>query len=106
MESRRRLNLQEVILQHTGTRTGATFFRGSKPINGLWASSDLEISKACVMPFGYRVGDHQAFILDITLESLVGENPTKIVRPVSHKLNSSPPQCGEAYISSFESNVI
>ncbi len=25
------LNLQEVILQHTGTRTGATFFRGSKP---------------------------------------------------------------------------
>jgi hypothetical protein len=101
------LNLQEVILQHTGTRTGATFFRGSKPIDGLWAySSDLEISNACVTPFGYGLGDHQAFILDITLESLVGENLTKIVRPVSRKLNSRLPQCGKAYINSFESNII
>ncbi len=95
-----------MILQHTGTRTGATFFRGSKPINGLWASSNLEISNACVMPFGYRVGDHQAFILDITLESLVGENLTKIVWPVSRKLNSRLPQCGKAYINSFKSNII
>ncbi len=100
------LNLQEVILQHTGTRTGATFFRGSKPINGLWASSNLKISNTCVMPFGYGVGDHQAFILNITLESLVGENPTKIVRPVSRKLNSRLPQCSKAYINSFESNII
>ncbi len=100
------LNLQEVILQHTGTRTGATFFRGSKPINRLWASSNLEISNACVMPFGYGVGDHRAFILDITLESLVRENPTKIVRPVSRKLNSGLPQCGEANINSFKLNII
>jgi hypothetical protein len=100
------LNLQEVILQHTGTKTGATFFRGSKPINGLWASSDLEISNACVMPFGYGVGDHRAFILDLLLESLVGENPTKIVRPVSRKLNSKLPKCGEEYIQSLESNII
>jgi hypothetical protein len=58
------------------------------------------------MPFRYRVGNHQAFILGITLESLVGENPTKIVRPVSRKLNSKLPQCGKAYINSFESNII
>jgi hypothetical protein len=100
------LNLQEVILQHTGTRTDATFFRGSKPIKGLWTSSNLEISTACVMPFGYRVGDHQAFILDITLESLVGENTTKIVRPVSCKLNSRLPQCSKAYIHSSKLNII
>ncbi len=100
------LNLQEVILKHTGTRTGATFFRGSKPIDGLWISSDLNISNACVMPFGYGVGDHRAFFLGITLELLVGENPTKIVRPVSRKLNSRLPQCGEEYIKSFESNII
>ncbi len=100
------LNLQEVILQHTGTRTGATFFRGSKPIDGLWASSNLEISNTCVMPFGYGVGDHRAFIRNITLESLVGENPTKIVQPVSRKLNSRLPQCGKVYINSFELNII
>jgi hypothetical protein len=100
------LNLQEVIFQHTGAKTGATFFRGSKPIDGLWASSNLEISNACVMPFGYGVGDHRAFILDITLESLIGENPTKIVCPVSRKLNSRFPQCGKVYIQSLESNLI
>ncbi len=66
------LNLNEVILTHTGSRTGTTFFQGSMPIDGLWASSDLDISNACVMPFGYRVGDHRAFILDIPLVSLVG----------------------------------
>ncbi len=58
------------------------------------------------MPFRYGVGDHQAFILDITLESLVGENPIKIVQPVSRKLNIRLPQCGEVYINSFESNII
>jgi hypothetical protein len=100
------LNFQEVILQHTGAKTGATFFRGSKPINGLWASSNLEISNACVMPFGYGVGDHRAFILDISLELLTRENPTKIVRPVSRKLNSRLPQCGKEYIQCFKSNII
>jgi hypothetical protein len=94
------------MFQHTGAKTGATFFRESKPIDGFWASSNLEISNACIMPFGYEVGDHKAFILDITLESLIGENPTKIVRPVSRKLNSRLPQCGEVYIQSFESNII
>jgi hypothetical protein len=100
------LNLQEVIFQHTGAKTGATFFRGSKPINGLWASSDLEIRNACIMPFGYGVGDHRAFILDITLESLIEENPTKIVHPVSHKLNSRLPLCGKVFIQSFKLNII
>jgi hypothetical protein len=100
------LNFQEVILQHTGTKTGATFFRGSKPIDGLWASSNLEISNPCIMPFGYSVEDHRAFILDITLELLIGENPTKIVCPVSRKLNSRLPQCGEEYIQSFELTII
>jgi hypothetical protein len=36
------LNLQEVILQHTGTRTGATFFRGSKPTLGIKQPRDQQ----------------------------------------------------------------
>jgi hypothetical protein len=76
-----RPNLQEVIMQHTGTSPGTTFFRGSKPIDGLWVSNDLGIHNACVMPFSYGINDHQAFILNIPIESLVGENPVKIVRP-------------------------
>jgi hypothetical protein len=75
LSNREGLNLQEVILQQTGTPTGATFFRGKHLIDELWASDNIDISHACVMPFGYGVGDHQDFALDIPLESLVGVSP-------------------------------
>jgi hypothetical protein len=106
LSDREGLNLSKVILKHTGLQTGAMFFWGSKPINGLWASSNLDISNACVMLFGYGVGDHCTFILDIQLESLVGENPVKIVQPASCRLNSRLPGCGNEYIRSLETNTI
>jgi hypothetical protein len=83
LSNREGLHLQEVILKQTGIPTGATFFRGSHPIDGLWTSDDLNISNACVMPFGYGVGDHRVFILDIPLESLIGVNPVRIVCPTN-----------------------
>jgi hypothetical protein len=57
------------------------------------------------MPFGYGVGDHRAFILDITIESLIGVDPVKIVRPVGRQLNSRLAGCCKAYIDSFEANI-
>jgi hypothetical protein len=102
LSDREGLNLREVILDTTGVQTGATFFQGSHPIDGLWASADLDISNACVMPFGYGVGDHRAFILDIPLESLVGTHPVR----TSRRLNSRIPGCGNAYIQSLKSNII
>jgi hypothetical protein len=58
------------------------------------------------MPFGYGVGNQGAFILDIPIESLVGINPVKIVRPAGQCLNNCLPGCSQAYIDSFESNII
>ncbi len=69
----------KAIKLHTGASPGATFFQGSRPIDGLWVSKDLNISNACVMPFGFGMGNHRAFILDIPLESSVGASPIKIV---------------------------
>jgi hypothetical protein len=45
------LDLYKAIKLHTGTSPGATFLQGSRPIDGLWVSKDLDISNACVMPF-------------------------------------------------------
>jgi hypothetical protein len=98
-------DLCKAIKLHTRASPGATFFRGLRPINSLWVSKDLDISNACVMPFGFGVGDHRAFILDIPLELLVGVNPVKIVRPVSHCLNSQLPKCGKAYVENLEVNI-
>ncbi len=100
------LNLQEAILAYTGAPTGATLFYGLQPIDGLWTSDDLDISNACVMPFGYGVGDHRAFVLDIPLQSLVGENPVRILRPASRRLNSRLPGCNKAYVRSLEKNIV
>jgi hypothetical protein len=36
------LGLQEAVLKYTGTRTGATFFQGSKPIDGVWVTSNID----------------------------------------------------------------
>jgi hypothetical protein len=82
------------------------FFQGSMPIDSLWESSDLYISNACVMPFGYGVGDYRAIILNIPLVSLVGENPVKIEQPASCCLNSRLPGCGNEHVRSLESNII
>ncbi len=46
------------------------------------------------------------FILNVTMESLIGMNPTKVVHPASCRLNSKMPWCREAYIKSLECNKI
>jgi hypothetical protein len=100
------LDLREAVIQHTGKHPGATFFCGSKQIDGLWVSSDLNICNACVMPFGYGVGDHHVFIVDIPLFLLVGINPVKIVQPAGRSSNSRLPGCSKAYIDSLKYNII
>jgi hypothetical protein len=99
------LDLREAIVQHTGTSPGATFFHSSKPINRMWVSSDLEISNACMMLFGYGIGDHRVFILDIPIESLVGVDPVNIVQPAGRRLNSRLPGFSQLYINSLKGNI-
>ncbi len=52
------LNMLEVVGDFTGKRLGPTFFRGSEPIDGVWATPDIDVTHACVMPAGFGVGDH------------------------------------------------
>jgi hypothetical protein len=75
-------------------------------INGIWVSIKIEIANVCVMPFGYGIGNYCMFILDVTLESLIGKTPTKIVQHALQRLNSKIPQCSEAYIEDPEENII
>jgi hypothetical protein len=58
------LAMKEVVGTFTGRRVGPTYSRGSTPIDGIWATSDISISNACIMPTGYGIGDHRLFIID------------------------------------------
>ena len=69
------LNMKEVVGTHTGKEIGATYFRGSQPIDGIWATPDITVTGACVMPCGYGVGDHRLFVVDFKTSSLVGSTP-------------------------------
>ncbi len=100
------LDMREAVVQHTGAHPEATLFRGSKPIDGFWVTNDLDVSNASVMPFGYGVGNHRAYIVDIPIKLLVGINPVKIVCPAGRRLNSILPGCSKVYINSLESNII
>ena len=91
------LNMTEVVGAYTGKKIGATFFRGSTPIDGAWATNDLSIVGACVMPVGFGVGDHRLFVIDIRMSSMVGAAPPKIVRPVARRVNTKIPRMMERY---------
>ena len=79
------LAMKEVVLNATGKALGATYFRESTPIDGIWATRDIGIANACVMPAGYGVGDHRLFVVDLITSTLTGNNSpkTKIQRPAA-----------------------
>jgi len=76
------LGMKEVVGGFTVRQLGATYFRGSEPIDGVWATGDITMTNACVMPVGFGVGDHRLFDVDFATTTLVGSGTTTVVRPV------------------------
>ena len=91
----------EAVGNYTGKKIGATFFRGTKPIDGVWVTSGVVIIGACVMPAGYGIGDHRLFVLDFLTSSLIGHDLPKIVRAPARRLNNNIPSTELCYINSF-----
>lgn len=100
------LAMSEVVGAFTGKAIGHTFFRGSKPIDGIWATSDVTIANACVMPAGFGIGDHRLFVVDIHTASLVGSNPIKVLRPCARRLNTKLPGVVAKYNDKLEELVL
>ena len=100
------LSMKEVIKDYTNEELGPTYFRGSKPIDGIWITPDVQIANACVMPAGYEIGDHRLFIVDIVASSMIGTDPPRITRPSARRLNTRLPYVAERYASLYHENVI
>lgn len=99
------LNMREVVGTFTGKPLGATFFRGSKPIDAIWATQDVQVVGACVMPAGFGIGDHRLFVVDFKAESLVGEQPPRVIRAAARKLNNKLPRVAEKYVDCLEKQL-
>jgi hypothetical protein len=98
--------MKEVVGLYTGKKLEPTYFRGSKPIDGIWATSDVTIALACVMPVGFGIGDHRLFVVDVLMASLVGSEPIPIVRPHARRLNTKIPGVLKAYNEELERQVL
>eukprot|EP00956_Cyclotella_meneghiniana_P004926 scaffold6070_cov41-Cyclotella_meneghiniana.AAC.5 len=100
------LGMNEVVGEYTGSKLGATYFRGTKPIDGVWATNDLQVVGACVMPAGYGIGDHRLFVVDFRIDSMVGVTPPKIVRLAARRLNTKIPHVAEKYQAILEAKMV
>jgi hypothetical protein len=101
------LGMKEVVGEFTGRQLGATFFRGSEPIDAIWVTSDLEVAHACIMPVGYGVGDHHLFVVDFfTTASMIGTCPPKIICPALCRLNTKIPGCALWYNRALQKNIL
>ena len=80
--------MNEVVRKFTVKKIRATFLRVSKPIDAVWATRDIVLVGACVMPAGYGVGDHRLFVLDFLKYSLIVQTPPPIMRSGARRLNT------------------
>jgi hypothetical protein len=85
------LNMREVVSPFRGKQIGPTYFRGQSPIDGVWATSNVMITRVCIMPVGFRIGDHCLFVNDMLTEYIVGLQPQRIVRTKARQINSKIP---------------
>jgi len=98
--------MREVVGAFTNQLVGPTFFRGSKPIDGVWATSDISMCNAAFLPAGYGICDHHLFVIDFAESDVIGISRQKVVRPTSRRLNTKIPRVAAEYARILEEKVL
>jgi hypothetical protein len=98
--------MKEVVGDFTGKAIGSTFFGGLKPIDGVWATPDIMICNAAIMPAGFGIGDHRLFVIDMASKDIIDETPPKVIRPASRRLNTKLPCVAAEYSRLLEGMII
>jgi hypothetical protein len=100
------LGMKAVVGEFTTRQLGATYFRASEPIDGVWATGDITVTNACVMPVGFGVGDHRLFVINFATTTMVGSGTTTVVRPALRRLNTKIHGCADRYNKSLRRNIL
>ena len=80
------LDMRDLVETRTGKGGPATWFRGRHQIDGAFATSDIDCTGARFLPFWYGIGDHRAVVIDIPMQSLIGEQLLRVARPPARRL--------------------
>ena len=84
---------------------GATYFRGSKPIDGIWATSEISVFNASIMPAGYGIGDHRLIVIDFASADVISTTTPKVIRPAFRRLNTIIPKAAAEYARILEKKI-
>jgi hypothetical protein len=82
-----------------------THISGSKPIDGVFHTSTLEITSTLMLSFHEGVGDHRTILVDVTARSLLGTDGLCIVRPAARRLICSNKKAVDLFIKYVEGKL-
>ncbi len=99
------LGIQERSHKFWGSTEPNTYIDGSQPIDGIFASPELEITNCLSLSFHESVGDHHTIIVELSTRSILGQHQSTIVRPTSRRLTTKHAQSVTAYNECFRSQV-
>jgi hypothetical protein len=80
--------MKEVVGDFIRKPIGSTFFQGLMFIDRVWATSDITICSAAIMPAGYGIGDHWLFVISFASADIIGSTPPKVTHPAFRRLNT------------------
>ena len=80
------LNMIDAVKARSNCPGPNTFHTGSKQVDGIWVTQDLDISLACFLPFFFGAGDHRGILIDLYSSSVLGNTLTTIKKPKTRRL--------------------
>lgn len=91
--------MREVLLERHGESAPATCNMGSSPIDGIWATSSLDIARGGYCNFEEGLpSNHRTLWVDLTYMSAFGHKQPAIVRRTARRLKLNDPRCTSKYI--------
>ena len=85
----RKLGLVESLTIVTTDPVPAIHIQGSKQIDTVWVTPNIEIRAASLCIFNFSTDNHLAFIVDIDITSILGDKYVPICSPSMRRLISS-----------------
>ena len=85
------LDMHDVVRSRRNCDGPATWFRGSKQIDAIWATKDIGIIRAAFLPFWFGIGDHRSIFFDVRAEDLLQQSTVKVKIPAMRRLKCDSP---------------
>ena len=94
--------MKEVVGDFIGVKLWLKLFCGTKPIDGVWETSNVIIYRTCGTLVLYSGRVHIIFSINVLNSSILCETPSKIIRLASRILTSKIPQVTDKYSTRLE----